>query len=130
MDGLQVANASQAREATSNHDSDKLYTQSQSYAYTPSTTSSQPLAPGYQQYTQPPPMPDEKTLPQDARYRIPFGLSVIAYTFLVAAIILVICGAGFGGAIGAVAASKGKDCSYASPMCLSLPNHRTPLTRA
>jgi hypothetical protein len=121
MDGLQVANPSHGSQAVSGRGSDKFphpdSSTSQTYTYPSSTTSNQPIVSGYQQEPvdaqgPPPPIHDEKPCPPDTRYRIPFGLSVIAYTAILSAIILVICGAAFGGAIAAVAGSKEDECSY------------------
>ncbi len=110
MDGLQIANNSPEKEAVlNNRDTDK-YPHAQTSSYNPSTANSQPLAPDYHQHASPQ-IHDDKPLTSKSRNRIPFGLSIIAYSLLVAAVILIICGAGFGGALGAVVAGKGKDCS-------------------
>lgn len=42
--------------------------------------------------------------PQPSSSRLPWGLSVLAYTFFVAGLTFLICGAGFGGALGGVVA--------------------------
>ncbi|KAJ4580578.1 hypothetical protein HRR82_004246 [Exophiala dermatitidis] len=44
--------------------------------------------------------------PPKLSYRFPWGLSLFTYTLLIVGITFVICGAGFGGAIGAVAANN------------------------
>ncbi|KAJ9616507.1 hypothetical protein H2200_000226 [Cladophialophora chaetospira] len=107
MDGLQVTNAPQEKQAVSSLEPDK-YTHSQTHAY---PSNSHPVASSYQEQTLAQPYHNEKPLPSDSRQRIPFGLSIVAYSVLVAALMLIICGAAFGGALGAVAARKGKDCS-------------------
>ena len=85
--------------------------QTQTYTYPATTISSIAQVPTYRQPPQHPLLLDDKTSWHDSRYRMTSGLSRIGYTILVAIIILAILGAGYGGAIGAVAASKAKDCS-------------------
>ncbi|EXJ70565.1 uncharacterized protein A1O5_06635 [Cladophialophora psammophila CBS 110553] len=107
MDGLQVANASQEKQAVivRQGQADK-YTNSQAYTY-PGAVSDQL---GGSDYQASPPTPYNPPLAR-APSRLPCGLSVLAYTILVAAVTLAICAAGFGGGIGAIAASKDKTCS-------------------
>ncbi|KIW67585.1 hypothetical protein PV04_06823 [Phialophora macrospora] len=129
MDGLQVASPLHDKHVVSGPGSDKFplsgpstnsYLSSPAYTNPPSTTSSQPIGSGHRQEPVQAQAPlssihDEKsTIPPDTRYRTPFGLSVIAYTALVSAIVLVICGAAFGGAIAAVAGNQDDDCSSSS----------------
>ncbi|KIW90385.1 uncharacterized protein Z519_09030 [Cladophialophora bantiana CBS 173.52] len=107
MDGLQVASASREKQAViiRQGQADK-YTSSQPYAY-PGAASDQL---GGSDYHPSSPTPYNQPLACTPSH-LPCGLSVLAYTILVAAVTLAICAAGFGGGIGAIAASKDKNCS-------------------
>jgi hypothetical protein len=119
MDGLQVADGSRDQKTAFEHQTDKFPSHTTSTIPTPATRNpfattaeyGNPNA-AYSQHQQPPLIVnDEKPFRQERRYRLPFGLSVVAYTAIIITVVAVILGAALGGAIGAVASNK-DDCSY------------------
>lgn len=133
MDGLQVAQESQEKQAYDSRVSDKFPqpqteppSNPQTYQYADTT----PVYPQPPHPITPPTNEEEKPLLPDRRHRVPFGLTAISYTLIVVAILVVILGAGLGGAIGAVASNNKDSCSYVHflPRRLSLAEGKTVAT--